>query len=85
MLAAWIALDRRAFSLVDPLDFIVTVNKGIKLPDCWIFCLQTFHERLSRLLILYEQLADPLPQISKPALPLFRSFNVKSLFSLGSG
>jgi hypothetical protein len=32
-----IALERRPFSLVDPLDFIVTVNKGIEPPDCWIF------------------------------------------------
>ena len=25
--------------MVDPLDFIVTVNKGIEPPDCWIFLL----------------------------------------------
>jgi hypothetical protein len=37
MLAAWMALERRSFSLVDPLDFIVTVNRGIGIPDCWIF------------------------------------------------
>jgi hypothetical protein len=37
MLAAWIALEMRPFSLVDPLYFIVTVNKGIELPDCWTF------------------------------------------------
>jgi hypothetical protein len=30
MLAAWMALERRSLSLVDPLDFIVTVNKGIE-------------------------------------------------------
>jgi hypothetical protein len=30
MLAAWMALETRSFSLVDPLDFIVTVNKGIE-------------------------------------------------------
>jgi hypothetical protein len=29
------------FSLVDPLDFIVTVNKGIEPPDCWIFLPRT--------------------------------------------
>ena len=37
MLAACIALERRSFSLLDPLDFIVTVNKGIEPPDRWIF------------------------------------------------
>src|SRR5271170_1043602 len=41
MLAAWMALESRAFSLVDPLDFIVTVNKGIEPPDCWIFLPRT--------------------------------------------
>jgi len=35
------ALERRSFSLVDPLDFIVTVNKGIEPPDCWIFLPRT--------------------------------------------
>jgi hypothetical protein len=39
MLAAWMALERRSFSLVDLLDFIVTVNKGIEPRDCWIFLL----------------------------------------------
>ena len=37
MLAAWMALESRSFSLVDLLDFIVTVNKGIEPRDCWIF------------------------------------------------
>jgi hypothetical protein len=41
MLAAWMALERRSFSLVDPLDFIVTVNKGIEPLDCWIFLPRT--------------------------------------------
>jgi hypothetical protein len=27
------ALERQSFSLADRLDFIVTVNKGIKPPD----------------------------------------------------
>ena len=34
MLASWMALERRSFSLVDLSDFIVTVNKGIEPPDC---------------------------------------------------
>jgi len=37
MLTAWMALERRPFPLVAPLDFIVTVNKGTEAPDCWIF------------------------------------------------
>jgi hypothetical protein len=28
---------KAVFSLVDLLEFIVTVNKGIEPPDCWIF------------------------------------------------
>src|SRR3984893_18971113 len=36
MLAAWMALEKWSFSLVDPLDFIVTVNKGIEPADCWM-------------------------------------------------
>ena len=36
MLAARMALEKRSFSLVDRLGFIVTVNKGIEAPDCWI-------------------------------------------------
>jgi hypothetical protein len=32
---------RRPFSLVDLLDFIVTVNKGIEPHDCWIFLPRT--------------------------------------------
>jgi hypothetical protein len=52
------ALERPSFSLVDLLDFIVTVNKGIEAPDCWIFLLPTFYERPSRLLIIYEQFAE---------------------------
>src|ERR1700722_14063360 len=36
-LAAWIALERRSFSLTDRFDFIVTVNKGIDSPDFWVF------------------------------------------------
>src|SRR5258708_28612281 len=35
------ALERRSISLVDLLDFIVTVNKGIEPPDCWIFLPRT--------------------------------------------
>src|SRR5258708_15660458 len=35
------ALERRCISLVDLLDFIVTVNKGIDPPDCWIFLPRT--------------------------------------------
>src|SRR3984957_19728352 len=79
MLAAWMALERRSFSLVDRLDFIVTVNKGIEPPDCWISAPLHFHDCPSRLLIIYEQFADPL-QISKSALPLFRSSKGKYLF-----
>jgi hypothetical protein len=37
MLAEWMASERRSFSLFDPLDFIVTLNKGIEPLDCWIF------------------------------------------------
>src|SRR5579863_4493198 len=40
----------------------------------------TFHDRPSRSLMLYEQFADRLPQISKRALPLFRSSKGKDLF-----
>jgi hypothetical protein len=31
------ALERRSFSWVELLDFMVTVNKGIEAPDGWIF------------------------------------------------
>jgi hypothetical protein len=44
------------------------------------FRLPIFHARPSRLLTIYEQFADPLPQISKPALSLFRFSKGKYLF-----
>jgi hypothetical protein len=66
MLAAWIALERRPFSLVDQLDFIVTVNRGIEPPGCWIFLPPDISGAPISVLIIYEQFADPLLQASKP-------------------
>jgi hypothetical protein len=60
MLAAWMALERWSFSLVDPLDFIVTVNKGIEPPDCWMLLprIVTWFLRVWELLAESELLRD---------------------------